>query len=460
MIKQSPKRQIKPRIFIMISALIISIFIAVFFSFNVIIHKYVQTNVQTQLAEAILKLEQHENKSATDKYKDLPDVSSQKKNNIGTHTEVFVLNSRYRIVKHNTGSPLSELEDIANSLQQHHIPLVATNNLKIQTAVEDYYLSIMIDKKDSDLFFIFFAKVTSIHMFVKTVNIILGVIMALALLICFVITNAITTSITNPIKQLEKHAELIGEGIFTPNTFPFSDSEFHKLAETMNSSSRKLEQYDKEQRIFFQNISHELRTPLMSIKCYAEGISRKLIPPQKASDIILSEADNLSDLVEELLCISKIDMANDSLDMREMDLRETLSSCAERLHSITLQKKITFIFDFSATPVLFVYHEKYMERAFNNLLSNALRYAKTTIVLHCSTTDTITISVANDGHCISENDLPYIFDRFYKGAHGNHGIGLSLVKSIVTLHHGHVRVLSNTAQTEFTITFPHQAKEN
>ena len=453
MLKQPNKINIKPRIFSMVSLLIIMIFLAVFLAFNIIINSYIKSNATSQLNDLILKFNQHEDKSMADRYKDLSDSSNQKKNNIGTHAEVLVIDLDYNILKYNSSSQMNELESIAHYLRSNDAPLSAINNSKIQTAAGDYYISIIADQKDANSFFVFLVNVASIKTFVETVNIILAILMGIALIICFGIANIITLSITKPINQLAKHAERLGQGDFSQNDFSFSDKEFYKLAETLNTTATKLEQYDKEQHTFFQNVSHELRTPLMSIQCHAEGISHNLMNAKKASDIILLETDKLSSLVEELLYISKLDTTSHSIDMQELDLRETLSSCAERFTSIAYKKNITFTFDFDDNPVLFIYNEKYLEQALNNLLSNALRYAKANIILHCKSTNIITLSITNDGICIAEKDLPHVFDRFYKGENGKHGIGLSIVKSIATLHGGYMEVHTNSKQTTFKMIF-------
>ncbi len=193
----------------------------------------------------------------------------------------------------------------------------------------------------------------------------------------------------------------------------------------------------------------------MSIKGYAEAIKYNVIEKDEASDIILEESDRLSDMVEDLLYISKVDNISKSYVMIECDLRETLSNCCIKLNARAINNKIEFIYDFDDKPVLHNCDEKYLARAFLNLIENCLRYAKKNIFIRCKYIDDyINISIEDDGEGISKEDLPHIFNRFYKGEGGKHGIGLSIVESIVIKHNGLIEASNSDIGAVFTIKFP------
>ncbi|NLC40896.1 MAG: HAMP domain-containing histidine kinase, partial [Clostridiaceae bacterium] len=203
-----------------------------------------------------------------------------------------------------------------------------------------------------------------------------------------------------------------------------------------------------------RNTHHELRTPLQSIRCYAEGIEYALMDPRQSAATIISETDRLSELVEDLLYISRVENITSHVEMRENDLRDTLSLCADLLQPMAEKKGLQFEYEFDDQPVLLSYNEKHMYRAFSNLLSNALRYAKGSIILGChSRAGYAEVSVTDDGPGILLDVLPHIFERFYKGTDGKHGIGLSIVKSVVELHGGEITVESEE-KTRFTILLP------
>jgi len=271
-----------------------------------------------------------------------------------------------------------------------------------------------------------------------------------------IVTFFLSNTITRPIEKLSVLASRIGYGDFAPNDFEFKDQEFESLNIALNNSAKQLRIYDSEQKAFFQNVSHELRTPLMSIQCQAEGISFGLMEPKKASETILAEINRLSDLVTDLLYISKIDNITTVYEAVKIDLLEIIRSCAQRQQLVAEKKGIRFLFNFAETTVEYECIGELISRAVDNLISNAIRYASTEITLSCyKNQHHISISVTDNGCGVKPESLPHIFERFYKSNGGNHGIGLSIVKSIVEQHQGNITVKNNVnGGAEFSITLP------
>ncbi len=453
------KWHIRPRIFVMLLLLLIVIFISVFVACNLFINNYIRTNVQMQLDNLVKNNGMHDDKPR-DKPPDsiyMPDISEQPKNKIGFRGEVIILDSDYEIKRYNElgiNEDLDELEQIAAFLKTKNISLKNARYEYVRTAEGAYYISTVEDVKQPGSFLVFYVSVTAINHLVGTINLAMAVIMAVAMIICFLMTNVIAGSITKPVKSISRFAEEIGRGNFKRSELSFQDIEFDELGEAMNRSAEKLDEYDKDQRAFFQNVSHELRTPLQSIRCYAEGVKFNIMDTDKSVTTIISETDRLSELVEDLLYISRMDSITSHIEMQEGDLRDTLSLCAESLRHLAERNGLKFEYKFDDEPVLLFYNEKHMFRAFSNLISNALRYARDTITLSCGNTNHgIEVSVTDDGTGISGEDLPHIFERFYKGRKGKHGIGLSIVKSVIELHGGEITV-DCSKNTRFTIIFP------
>jgi two-component system, OmpR family, sensor histidine kinase CssS len=222
----------------------------------------------------------------------------------------------------------------------------------------------------------------------------------------------------------------------------------------MNTAAAQLDSYDREQKTFFQNVSHELRTPLQSIRCSAEGIEHGILEQRQASRIIIAETDRLSDMVEDLLYLSRIDSISLSDERSECDLREIISNCAERQRGVAMERGLKYVFNFAPHPVHFYCVEKHLSRAFSNLISNAIRYAEKVITLTCHQDGKeIIVTVKDDGPGIPEKDLPFIFDRFYSGKGGKHGIGLAIVKTVIEQHYGTIKVKSDTIGSTFTVIF-------
>ena len=217
---------------------------------------------------------------------------------------------------------------------------------------------------------------------------------------------------------------------------------------------RDIEKEAERQQTFFQNASHELKTPLMAIQGYAEGIQAGVMDAGGAADVILEESDRMTELVEELLDISKIDMGRQRLTLSETDIRELLYDSIRAVEPAAAGG-IAIVPDFSEEPVMVSCDDTRLRRAVTNILSNGVRYARSELRLTCRADKRyVTIRIQDDGDGIAEEDLPHIFDRFYMGRSGKSGIGLALTKEIVHLHRGTIRAYNGDSGAVFEITLP------
>ena len=218
---------------------------------------------------------------------------------------------------------------------------------------------------------------------------------------------------------------------------------------------RDIEKETERQQTFFQNASHELKTPLMAIQGYAEGIQAGVMDTASAAEVILEESDRMTELVEELLDISKIDMGRQPLTLSETDIRELLYDSIRAVEPAAAASGITIVPDFPEEPVIVSCDDTQLRRAVTNILSNGVRYARSELCLTCRADKRhVTIRIQDDGDGIAEADLPHIFDRFYMGKSGKSGIGLALTKEIVHLHKGMIRAYNGDGGAVFEITLP------
>ena len=217
---------------------------------------------------------------------------------------------------------------------------------------------------------------------------------------------------------------------------------------------RDIEKEAERQQTFFQNASHELKTPLMAIQGYAEGIQAGVMDTGGAADVILEESDRMTELVEELLDISKIDMGRQRLTLSETDIRELLYDGIRAVEPIAAGG-ITIVPDFPEEPVMVSCDDTQLRRAVTNILSNGVRYARSELRLTCRADKRhVTIRIQDDGDGIAEEDLPHIFDRFYMGKSGKSGIGLALTREIIHLHRGTIRAYNGETGAVFEISIP------
>ena len=218
---------------------------------------------------------------------------------------------------------------------------------------------------------------------------------------------------------------------------------------------RDIEKEAERQQTFFQNASHELKTPLMAIQGYAEGIQAGVMDVGGAAEVILEESDRMTELVEELLDISKIDMGRQLLALSEMDVRELLYDSIRAVEPTVVSSGIAIVPEFPEEPIMVKCDDTQMRRAVTNILTNGLRYARSELRLTCRMDKRhVTIRIQDDGDGIAEADLPRIFDRFYMGKSGKSGIGLALTKEIVHLHRGTIRAYNVDTGAVFEITLP------
>lgn len=183
---------------------------------------------------------------------------------------------------------------------------------------------------------------------------------------------------------------------------------------------------EEEKRQFFQNASHDLKTPLASITGYSQGIVSNVIKDhQKAASIILSESLRMTDLVESILSLSKMDSHTFDLHPTDLEVMEFLDECVDIMSTI----RRDCVIHLEATRPLTIHTDpELLKRVIQNILSNCLRYADHEILIRMSTDgNSLILLIQDDGPGFPEKDLPHIFERFYKGDGGKNGIGLSIV---------------------------------
>lgn len=270
-----------------------------------------------------------------------------------------------------------------------------------------------------------------------------GALVLLALAAAWVVAG----SIAKPLQALCCHTRSIGKGRFTRMERPCSIREIEELRRDFNRMAGELEQLNRQQTAFFQNASHELRTPLMSICGYAQGIQCGVFPDhQEAAGIILEEAMRMKELVDGILTMSKLDGGRVELDCREMDLAGFIRDELTSLKGMEVAEQIQFQMQEGLEPVMALADRELLERAFRNVISNCARYAAGLVEVKAEVRDGwAAVTIGDDGSGFPEQDLPHVFERFYKGQGGNFGIGLSIARTAMEYHGGRVEAYNRTA---------------
>ena len=441
------KRSIKTRILLSILALIGIAFGAILLVFNVSVTRYIDINAKNQLAVAREMLGEPPPPDNRDDGR--PKMHGQPKNPVGAEAELFFWDGNAVVQGEN--SDTLETETAIASALDFSAPQGKTQTVHANGGT--YLATMQENALMPGEYAIVYVDITGIQAFAGNINMMLIIILVVVGGAAVAVAFALAGSIAKPIRQISGFAGKIGDGVFEPSGLELKDRETSRLLDVMNRTARKLKTYDSEQKTFFQNVSHELKTPLMTIRCNAEGIVYQVMDSKESGRTIMGEVDKLVELIDDILYISKTDTITESEVREECDLREILSNCAESQKALAEKRYVKIEYDFSDTPVTKNISEKSAKRAFCDIISNAIRYAKSRIVLSCHWEEgRAVVAVWDDGTGISEADLPHIFERFYKGKGGQSGIGLAIVKSVVDKAGGDI-VVDVTNGTRFTVTF-------
>lgn len=282
----------------------------------------------------------------------------------------------------------------------------------------------------------------------KLVLLITAFLAALSLLAMWLVAG----SISRPIRRLCNHAAQIGAGDFRLSEEKSSLKEIDALNLAMNQMSQQLSNYDTAQKTFFQNASHELRTPLMSIRGYAEGIQCGVFSNhQEAAGVIVSESARLTELVDGLLTLSRLDSAKQTLDLQPVQLSDFLSGYLKKIEGLAIGRGITLSLE--ERPAICAQADgELLGKVFLNLVSNCIRYAKTTVGVDVKKEGRFAvITVEDDGPGFAPEDAAHLFERFYKGKDGNFGLGLAIAKSSAEYMGGSIRAFNGSCGAVFEL---------
>ncbi len=231
------------------------------------------------------------------------------------------------------------------------------------------------------------------------------------------------------------------------------------------------EKEERERRLFVSNVSHELRTPLTSVKSYLEALDEGALSEPVAPDFIkvsLDETNRMMRMVTDLLHLSRIDNATTHLDVELINFTAFITFILNRFDKMRgsdEEKKYELVRDYPITSVWIEIDTDKMTQVIDNILNNAIKYSpdggKITVTMK-TTDDQMILSISDQGLGIPKQDLPRIFDRFYRvdrarsRAQGGTGLGLSIAKEIIKQHNGFIWAKSIYGKgSTFTIVLPY-----
>jgi signal transduction histidine kinase len=278
----------------------------------------------------------------------------------------------------------------------------------------------------------------------------------------------ITRTITNSVRVLENSTRRIAEGELDLNVDVKGSNEITSLTNSLNKMRNALKEEELRRSRFIMGISHDLKTPLALIKGYAEAIEDGVTKDSDAAQIIIAKTDQLENMINDLISYVRLETGQWREKLVEVNitaflkkLMKTVSMDVDLLHH-------EFVFEINLPQDLKIHmDEKLMQRALENLINNAIRHTPNESVIRCEAClveKTIKLTISDNGLGIEKEDLPHVFDMFYRSSSSRReqgmGLGLAVVKWVMDYHGWTVSVSSEKGKgTMFVIVIPAEEKE-
>ena len=270
-----------------------------------------------------------------------------------------------------------------------------------------------------------------------------GWIMCILIMGALVMALLLSRLICLPMERMSRSARRLAKGEYDANFFGGGYREAEELAEALNYAASELAKTDNLQKELVANISHDLRTPLTMIKGYGEVM--RDIPGESTPEnmqVIIDETERLTELVNDMLDLSKIRAGTRKPEPEVFDLTEAISAVMLRYEKFTEQQEYSIIFEKTENVSVNADRTMILQVVYN-LVNNALNYTgedKKVLIRQTVSNGKVRVSVTDTGVGIAPEDIPYIWDRYYKvdkvhkRAVVGTGLGLSIVKGILASH--------------------------
>ncbi len=294
---------------------------------------------------------------------------------------------------------------------------------------------------------------------------------ALVMLIAFIIIYFVTSNMVRPLQDMLAATQSFSKGDFSIRVPVEGDDEVAMLAAAFNSMASSLAVMESTRRSFTANVSHELKTPMTTIGGFIDGILDGTIPPEKQSyylRIVSGEVQRLSRMVRSMLAIARIEAGELVITPTPVEITDIVTRTVFTFEQRIEEKGIE-VRGLDAEKHLVEADADLIHQVVYNLIDNAVKFVDQGGCLEFGyrTEGSMTlVSVKNSGQGVASEEIPKLFDRFYKSDKSRSldkngvGLGLSIVKTIINLHNGEIFVRSEPGQyTEFVFSLPTSAQK-
>ncbi len=307
--------------------------------------------------------------------------------------------------------------------------------------------------------------ISSHHMFVSAVHRYLIWASLVALLLAVVLSFLLMRKVLRPLRQMTTISQKISMGDYSGQV-PFgSGDEVGQLAASFNRMAESLRRIEGLRKTLMIDVAHELRTPLTNIRGYLEALIDGVAPPtEETFELLQEETMRLIHLVEDVLRLAKADAARMDLHKTESRIEDVILQELEIFRPQFDSRKIRIETRFDKGANTLLADPDKITQVVTNLLQNACQYTPTGGSVKIYTEQAsgeMRVVFANTGGELSQKDLPFIFERFYRGEksrsreHGGAGIGLAIVKELVEAHDGRVGAEISENETRIWFSLPH-----
>ncbi len=282
-----------------------------------------------------------------------------------------------------------------------------------------------------------------IHETIRILKKQLALISLVSLGVGTILALLLSRQFTKPIVKITEAAQKIAKGDFNWRVQVNSNDEIGTLGEIINDLPVKLQKLENFRRDFIANTSHELKTPISLIQAYAELIRDIEGEDKKVRDenlqVIIEEAARLNHMVEDILYLSQIESGNSKLKLKTFSLWDLLNRVIKKVSFFTDKKSIRILLNVDEDAKVCADEEK-MQQVFLNLLNNAINHSQENSEITINMSEDYKIEIIDQGEGIPAEDLPYIWDRFYKvdksrkRDNNSTGLGMAIVKNILQAH--------------------------
>ena len=312
---------------------------------------------------------------------------------------------------------------------------------------------------------LFHADISPVYTAVRSAAMQIGLIAMLGLLIAIVAVYYTTTTLTRPFMEVNEIVQQYSKGDYNAR-IPVSDTEeATQLALSFNAMADQLKDLEATRRSFVANVSHELRSPLTSMRGFLEAMQDGTIGPEdygKYIGIVLSETRRMTAMVNDLLDLARIESGKTAIKLEIFDINELIRRTLITFEARIYERRMDVDIKFAQEQCYVEADNAQISQVLRNLIDNAIKYSPEDSKLRIATyalRREVYVSIQDFGQGIPEEDVPHVFDRFYKveKAHtpskqSGTGLGLSIVKRIID-QHGQRITLKSTKGKGSTFTF-------